>query len=598
MSLHILGSRYQVLQHLGGGGFGQTFLAQDLHLPGHPRCVIKRLQPRTADGISLESARRLFNAEAEALYVLGNHTQIPRLLAHFEEDQQFYLAQEFIEGILLSEEIYSGHQLPETKTIDILRDILATLCIVHEHKVIHRDIKPSNLIRRDCDRKIVLIDFGAVKQISRQLIQPQEPFSMTVAIGSLGYMPNEQLAGHPCLSSDVYAVGILALQALTGLDPRRIPKDPRTGELMWRELASVKPELANVLDTMVRYDHRQRYPTAKEALDALEQAIVPSVATFIPQIDLHSQALEAHIAWLERADELFEQSRFHEAAQCYEKVVKAQPNAMTAWFKLGLALENVEQYTLAAKAYKTVTQRQSQDYLAWLKFGKMLECLRKYDEALAAYDEVLKLQPKNYWVWADRGQLLERMEALDEAIAAYDRALELKPDFQLAQAHRKRLLIALKRVDQLYTLQHYEDAIQVCDQALQDNPEDAMMWLMRGMALENEQQLAAAAIAYNTVIQLQSDDHVAWFRLGSVLEELGHFQRAAKAYNNVTRLQPQNHWAWYQRGRVLENLENYREAIAAYQQAAALQPSFQAAQEAAQRLINQTLSVPLSPSIT
>jgi serine/threonine protein kinase len=216
MSFQVLGSRYQILQPLGGGGFGQTFLAQDLHLPGHPRCVVKQLQPRSTDDIHLDSARRLFNAEAEALYILGNHDQIPRLLAHFEENEQFYLAQEFVEGSLLTEEIYAGNQLSERKTVDLISDILKTLCMVHDRQVIHRDIKPSNLIRRDSDRKIVLIDFGAVKQISMQPLQSQEPYSMTVAIGSLGYMPNEQLAGHPCFSSDVYAVGILALQALTG----------------------------------------------------------------------------------------------------------------------------------------------------------------------------------------------------------------------------------------------------------------------------------------------------------------------------------------------------------------------------------------------
>ena len=600
MSQQILGSRYQILQRLGGGGFGQTFLAKDLHLPGHPCCVVKRLQPRQTDGFSLDSARRLFDAEAEALYVLGNHNQIPRLLAHFEENEQFYLAQEFVEGSLLSTEIRVGYQLTETKTVNIIQDILTTLCAVHDRQVIHRDIKPSNLIRRKSDGKIVLIDFGAVKQISSQPLYPLEPHSATVAIGSLGYMPNEQLAGHPCLSSDIYAVGILALQALTGLEPKRIPKDPRTSELMWHELASVRPELAKVLDIMVRYDYRQRFPSAHEALSALQQAIAPNNPAFISSIDLTSQALEAHLAWLERADELFEQNRFREAARCYEKVVKVQPNATTAWFKLGMALENLEEPALAATAYKRVTQRQAEDYLAWLKLGKVLERLQQYQEALIAYDEVINLQPKNYWAWADRGQILERLSRIEDALAAYDRAIEIKPDFQFALDHRRRLLIALKRVDQLYTLQHYDDAIQACDEALRDNPEDATVWLMRGMALENKHQLVEAAIAYNTVIRLQADDHMAWFRLGTVLEDLGHLKRAAKAYSNVTRLQPQNHWAWYQLGRTLEKLGNYRAAIAALQRTLKIHSGFEPAQTAYQRLIDQshtTVQV-ASPALT
>lgn len=600
MSLQILGSRYRIIQHLGGGGFGQTYLANDLHLPGHPCCVVKRLQPRSHEGVSLESARRLFNSEAEALYVLGNHDQIPRLLAHFEEDRQFYLAQEFIEGSLLTEEIHPGHRLSEEKTVEIIQDILTTLCVVHDHQVIHRDIKPSNLIRRQRDRKIVLIDFGAVKQIHNPGVATQEPHSMTVAVGSLGYMPNEQLAGHPCLSSDVYAVGILALQALTGLDPKRIPRDPRTSELKWRDLVHIQPELADVLEKMVRYDYRQRYANAQEALNALKQAALPAHSTLITQIDLSSQALEAHVAWLERADELFEQNRFQEAVRCYEKVVKVQPNALTAWFKLGMASENIDQPAIAIRAYRTITQHQPEDYLAWLKLGKVLERLGQYEEALAAYDEVLQLQPKNYWAWADRGQILERLHRVEDALAAYSRAIELKPDFQLAQDSRKQLLVSLKRVDQLYTLQHYEDAIEACDRALQENPEDATIWLMRGMALENQQQLAEAAIAYNTVIRLQPDDHVAWFRLGSILEDMGHLKRAAKAYGNVTRLQPQNHWAWFQRGRVLEKLSFQREAIAAYQRATKLQPTFEPAQAASQRLMNQPLAMSslASPALT
>lgn len=595
MSKQILGGRYHILEHLGGGGFGQTYLAADQHLPGSPRCVVKRLQPRTTDGISLESARRLFNSEAEALHTLGKHDQIPFLLAHFEQDAQFYLVQEYVEGALLTEEVHPGNQLSEQQVIKLLQDLLQTLCTVHHHQVIHRDIKPSNLIRRSSDGKIVLIDFGSVKQINSQPLEQQGQVSITVAIGSLGYMPNEQLAGQPCLSSDIYAVGILALQALTGLDPRRLPKDPRTSELMWRELVAIRPIFADVLDTMVRYDFRQRYSSAKEALDALNHAVTPP-GTALPsrQIDLSSEALDAHVAWLERADELFQKGRFEEAAQCYHKVIQAQPKAMTARFKLAIALETLERYEDAISAYDQIIQQQPEDYLAWVKKGKALESLNGLDQALEAYSEVLRLQPENYWTWADKGQLLVRLNRPDEALAAFNRAIQIKPDFQFAQDKRKELLITLQRVDQLYTLQHYDDAIAACDQTLEANPKDATAWFMRGMALENKEQLPEAAVAYNTVVGLQSDDYMAWFRLGGVLEKLKQFEKAAKAYSNVTHLQPENHWAWHQQGRMLEEMQNYQEAILTYQQALQIQPGFQPAQEACQRLLTQSLAPALS----
>lgn len=104
----LLGGRYQIIRRLSSGGFSRTFLVADLHLPGHPRCVIKQLKVQDKDTSTLDMARRLFDTEAKVLYQLGNHPQIPTLLAHFEEEQEFYLAQEYIEGSRLSHQIEEG----------------------------------------------------------------------------------------------------------------------------------------------------------------------------------------------------------------------------------------------------------------------------------------------------------------------------------------------------------------------------------------------------------------------------------------------------------------------------------------------------------
>ncbi len=269
-----LAGRYQIVRHLGGGGFGQTFLAKDLHLPGQPLCVIKQLKPRVNDPIHLQTAKRLFNQEAETLYRLGSHDQIPRLLAHFEQNNEFYLAQEYIQGHSLNLEVVPGKRLDETYTVELLHDILSVLAFVHQQHVIHRDIKPANLIRRSSDRRIVVIDFGAVKEVRNQTASLAGPTSVTVAIGSPGYMPSEQQAAKPHYSSDVYAVGMVGFEALTGLRPRDFPRDPETAEFscgLVQDLVSVSPEFAAVLDRMVRYDYRQRYANAAEAFNALQQ---------------------------------------------------------------------------------------------------------------------------------------------------------------------------------------------------------------------------------------------------------------------------------------------------------------------------------------
>ncbi|MBP0020710.1 MAG: protein kinase [Cyanobacteria bacterium SBLK] len=268
----ILANRYRVLQRLGGGGFGQTFLAKDAHLPGNPLCVVKKLQPKFSDRNSLQIAKKLFDREAETLYKLGEHPQIPRLFAHFEENNEFYLVQEYIQGRILTQELVRGKPWTEERTLALVKDILKVLVFVHDRDIIHRDIKPANLIRRESDRSIILIDFGAVKEVS-QVTSISGETSYTVVIGSPLYMPSEQQAAKPHFSSDLYAVGIIAMQALSGLHATEFPRD-RHDELNCNLLQTPIPisdAFSKFLTKITRYDYRQRYQNATFALQSLER---------------------------------------------------------------------------------------------------------------------------------------------------------------------------------------------------------------------------------------------------------------------------------------------------------------------------------------
>jgi serine/threonine-protein kinase len=322
----ILAGHYQIVRHLGGGGFGQTFLAKDTHLPGNPLCVVKQLKPQLSDPATLETAKRLFDREAETLYRLGDkHDQIPRLLAHFEQNKEFYLVQDFIEGHPLDREIIPGQKLSEVSVIALLQDLLQVLAFVHEQNVIHRDIKPANLIRRRTDGKIVLIDFGVVKEVSLQAANTHRQTSVTVTVGSPGYMPSEQVAGRPHFSSDIYAVGMLCMQALTGLTPRQFPQDSRTGEFTCASLSDrvlISLGLSEILDKMVRYDYRQRYQTATEALEALTQLTAQGkAATTIlisPRSSLTLDEPEGQVS----LDSAFYVERPPIESDCYEAIMK------------------------------------------------------------------------------------------------------------------------------------------------------------------------------------------------------------------------------------------------------------------------------------
>ncbi|MBW4619490.1 MAG: protein kinase [Cyanosarcina radialis HA8281-LM2] len=275
----LLGGHYRIVKSLGKGGFGETYLAVDLHLPDRPQRVVKQLKPQSNNPLVLETAKKLFDREAQVLYELGSHDRIPSLFAHFEEDEQFFLVEEFVPGHDLSYEIAVGKQLSESQVIFLLRDIAEVLAFVHQNRVIHRDIKPSNLIRRQADGKIVLIDFGAVKQVSTQIVDTGGLVTTsTVAIGTQNYMPSEQRQGNPQFSSDVYALGMLCIQALTGVEPSKLPLEPNSLEIIWRDRPGlpsetqlqVDPKLADILDQMVLYDFRKRYGSAAEVLQAID----------------------------------------------------------------------------------------------------------------------------------------------------------------------------------------------------------------------------------------------------------------------------------------------------------------------------------------
>jgi serine/threonine-protein kinase len=266
MQGQLLRSRYRILQYLAKGGFGKTYLAEDTLLPGDNRCVVKQLYPAVDSPKILEIARRLFKKEAEALKKLGIYDQIPQLLAYFEEKQKFYLVQQYIDGHTLKKELVSGQTWTEAKVIEFCQDCLQILDFIHNQGIIHRDVKPDNLIRRRQDSKLVLVDFGTVKEVISAQTQMMTP---TVAVGTKGYMPTEQAMGKPRINSDIYALGIIAIQALTGVHPLQFQEDDN-GEIIWQSQAEVSSQLAVILSKMVRYHFQDRYQSAREVLEALD----------------------------------------------------------------------------------------------------------------------------------------------------------------------------------------------------------------------------------------------------------------------------------------------------------------------------------------
>lgn len=271
----LLADRYRVLKAIGKGGFGATFLAENALLPGNPTCAIKQLRLASSDGRVLERARTLFRREAATLGKIGNHPQLPSLLDYFEIDNRFYLVQEYVQGLTLKQEVKRYGCFSEAQVKAVLDEVLQLLQYLQQNEVIHRDIKPANIIRRRLDNRLVLIDFGAVKDEVSQTGLLLDSETMTpntsFAIGTPGFAPREQMAMKPVYASDIYALGATCLYLLIGQSPRRLDCDPGNGEIMWHDRVCISPHLTQILDKMLKPLLHYRYQSAVQVLADLNR---------------------------------------------------------------------------------------------------------------------------------------------------------------------------------------------------------------------------------------------------------------------------------------------------------------------------------------
>jgi serine/threonine-protein kinase len=272
MTKTLLNNRYQVIQVLGAGGFGETFLAEDTHMPSRRRCVIKQLKPIANDPKTYQMIQQRFEREAATLEYLGDScNQIPKLYAYFSENGLFYLVQEWIQGPTLTNIVEAKGPESETAVREILLSLLSVLDYVHSKGIIHRDIKPDNIILRSADNKPFLIDFGAVKETIRSVVSSSHHPTRSLVIGTPGYMPTEQAIGRPVYATDIYSLGLTAIYLLTGKHPPELQTHLQTGAILWEESApDVSPHLAKVINQAIQPHVSDRYSTASKMLYALK----------------------------------------------------------------------------------------------------------------------------------------------------------------------------------------------------------------------------------------------------------------------------------------------------------------------------------------
>ncbi|WP_310481421.1 protein kinase domain-containing protein [Chamaesiphon sp. VAR_48_metabat_403] len=261
----ILHSHYQIVKVLGIGKSGTTYLAKDLDLIDSPFYIVKKIQTINIDPTDISLADKIFEIKGSIAYEVGKHPQIPTLFSKFTADDARYLVREYIDGEPLSQELTLGVIWSQTQVFDLLIELLGILNFVHGFGYIHQDINPHNIIRRYEDGRLFLIGFGCVQDLGNlgQNLPGEEPKN----INDPSYVPYEQEQNVSKINSDIYAIGAIAIQALTGRYP--IEKDAYSYELKWRDEVTIDPRLVTIINKMVRPDYRNRYQSASEVLEAL-----------------------------------------------------------------------------------------------------------------------------------------------------------------------------------------------------------------------------------------------------------------------------------------------------------------------------------------
>jgi serine/threonine protein kinase len=265
--------RYEVIETLGHSELIQTHLVKDRHLPHKDQYIIKEFTPTSNDIETLNRTRDRLDEKYQELGRLNDKDKSPTLLTSFRENEKFYIVQEFIAGHNLDQEVISNQPWSEVQTVDLLIEILEALEVVHWQNLSHLNLKPANLRRREQDGKIVLIDFGILKEVNPSTENSSQP---QTHIGTPGYIPPEGYQESSKFSRDIYAVGMIGIQAITGMHPDDLSVDKKTGEIIWlysiipdHAKVSVNQELAKILSKMIRHSLNDRYLEVSEILESL-----------------------------------------------------------------------------------------------------------------------------------------------------------------------------------------------------------------------------------------------------------------------------------------------------------------------------------------
>ncbi|KYC35573.1 serine/threonine protein kinase [Scytonema hofmannii PCC 7110] len=573
--------RYQIVKEIARGGFGVTYLAQDT-LSSNSPCVIKKLNPQSAD---IETAKILFQREAHVLNHLQRTQQIPKFLNYFEEGDNYYLVQEYIQGKSLDKLL--DRRWPNQKVIHFLQEILFILKSLHQINIIHRDIKPSNVIRRDEDQQFILIDFGSVKQLDPKYSYSKagQPLPTHTMIGTPGYAPTEQMDGRPSFNSDIYGLGITAIHLLTGIHPRDLKRDEQDNVIFPKGI-DTNNKLCEILTKMVYFSTERRYQTVDEVIEHINEiTIQPNGALRNWTGNLAVTRIEPQFSISRHERTLAPLQRSYKYSYIIIGVLALSftiigieffiyPFIRPAYYLYrGESLIKSRKPEAASEEFQNFIDLKPTAGDGWRGKGDALMILGRYSSALAFYQKALSLEPDNLKILNNTGRALYKLGQSKEALETYEKVLQLNPNADdLAEAWSGKGIAHIG-------LRQYQEASKAFEELKQLRPDKPNVWYETGLAVEQLQGPQAARMYYRDALDAYEDflkkngkDPISLTVKGDTLQKLNRYEEALNSYREALKIDENFYEALLGKGNTLLTLQKPQDAFWALDRASKIRP--------------------------
>lgn len=592
----LLGGRYQFIQVLGVNEAGQTLLVADVHYPGHPKCVLRQLRLPTRNPITLKFILKLLQKKVEVLEVIGQHKQIPSTFSSFESDHNFCLVQEFIPGQALQSELLPGRPMPESAVTAFLKEGLTALAFAQEHGVIHGSLKPSKMIRHQTDNRLVLLDFGLIKNISQGVTnKDSHQLLAQTSHDSRIYRAPEQCRGESRFCSDHYALGITAIQALTGLPAEELP-DAEHPDLhqeiiaLLQGLPDVGINTASLLARMVHPNPDLRYQKSAEILADLERlrsaqpiTSISSVAPPkqpIPMPDRSTSAAAPTRTKLRSSwKPLGSSMRLATLVGSVGLVTVLLVLGLLAWklpqrflstrhIRNAQAAEQAGDTEAAIADYTKSLDLNPEDPVALAKRSQLFFQTGNTEAALTDITNAIELSPNDPAHVYDRGNFRFTVGDIQGAIEDYTVAIRKDPNF--IKAYVNRGSARADWGDDQGAVEDYTQAIN-----LDPSPEtQAAAHLNRCLSHSNLGDQILALEDCSAAINLRPSHSLAYQNRGLVRRRLGDFPGALQDYNIAIQIEPDSPDPYYNRGLTRQDMEDLPGAMEDFSRAIEIAPDY------------------------